>query len=301
MELLQLQYFQVVARLQHITAAAKSLHVTQSSLSKTIQRLEEDLGVPLFDRTGRVLRLNKFGRAFLNRVDKALFELAQGRQEISDLSSSESGSVELAVTTANSLTQILQDFRVRRPHAHFHVQMLKTEEMLEPLHRGEIDFCLSSPPIHGEDLECKIIALDSFVLAVPKGHHFVDRNSVSILELKDELFVGLKHGYSTRDLTDRVCQSVGFTPKHVYEGDEPARLRSLVEAEIGIAFIPETSTWSSSQEEHVKFLRVEELKSMREIGLSWHRSRYLSHAALDFRKIVLEYFKGLPREGNHSF
>lgn len=281
-----------------MTAAAQSLHVTQSSLSKTIQRLEEDLGVPLFDRSGRALRLSKFGRTFLNRVDKALFELEQGRQEINDLSSSESGSVELAVNTASTLTPILQNFRAKRPHVRFHVQVLKAEEMVELLHRGEIDFCLSSPPIQGEDIECKIMWLDSIVVAVPKGNHLADRNSVSILELKDELFVGLKRGYPTRDLTDRICQSAGFTPKHVYEGDEPARLRSLVEAEIGISFIPETSTWSFLQEEPAKFLRVEEFKSVREIGLSCHKSRYLSQAAQGFRETVLEYFNVLHRDTN---
>jgi DNA-binding transcriptional LysR family regulator len=100
MELLQLQYFQVVGRLEHMTDAAQSLHVTQSSLSKTIQRLEENLGVSLFDRRGRALRLNTFGRTFLARVDKALFELEQGQQEICDLSSPERGSAELAVYTA---------------------------------------------------------------------------------------------------------------------------------------------------------------------------------------------------------
>lgn len=68
MELLQLQYFLVVARLEHVTEAARTLHVTQSSLSKTIQRLEEDLGVPLFDRIGRKLRLNEFGSQFLRRA-----------------------------------------------------------------------------------------------------------------------------------------------------------------------------------------------------------------------------------------
>lgn len=295
MELLQLQYFQVVARLEHMTAAAQRLHVTQSSLSRTIQRLEEDLGVPLFDRSGRTLRLNQFGRTFLNRVEKALFELEQGRQEISDLSSAENGAVELAVTTASTLTPILQKFRAKRPHVRFHVQMLNTKEMAELLHRGEVDLCLSSPPIYGEDIECEIVWLDSLMVAVPKGHSLATRSSASISDLKDEWFVGLKQGYPTRDLTDHICQLAGFTPEYVYEGDEPARLRSLVEADIGISFIPETSTWSSSQEEGVKFLRVEDCNLVREIGLAWLKSRYLSRATLEFRETVREYFNELPR------
>ncbi len=293
MELLQLQYFLVVARLEHVTEAARSLHVTQSSLSKTIQRLEEDLGVPLFDRIGRKLRLNEFGSRFLHRAERALFELEQGKQELIDLSSPEHGTLELAVTTASTLPNILREFRKKRPYIQFHVQMLTTQEMITLLHRGEVDFCLSSPPIEGDDIECQIVFIDPILVAVPKGHRLADRSSVSLTELKDEWFVGVKRGYGTRDFVDSVCKSVGFVPKYVYEGDEPARLSTLVEAEIGIAFIPSTARYSR---EHIKYLQVENHELVREIALLWHRSRYISRAALEFREVVVEYFGAISKQ-----
>ncbi|EHS57573.1 LysR family transcriptional regulator [Paenibacillus kribbensis] len=293
MELLQLQYFLAVARLEHVTEAARSLHVTQSSLSKTIQRLEEDLGVPLFDRTGRKLRLNEFGSRFLHRAERALFELEQGKQELSDLSSPEHGTLELAVTTASTLPNILREFRKKRPYIQFHVQMLTTQEMVTLLHRGEVDFCLSSPPIEGDEIECQIVFIDPILVAVPKGHRLADRSSVSLAELRDEWFVGVKRGYGTRDLVDSVCKSDGFVPKYVYEGDEPARLSTLVEAEIGIAFIPSTAR---NSREHLKYLQVENHKLVREIALLWHRSRYISRAALEFREVVVEYFGAISKQ-----
>lgn len=293
MELLQLQYFLAVARLEHVTEAARSLHVTQSSLSKTIQRLEEDLGVPLFDRIGRRLRLNEFGSRFLRRAERALFELEQGKQEISDLSSPEHGTLELAVTTASTLPKILREFRKKRPYIQFHVQMLTTQEMVTLLHRGEVDFCLSSPPIQGDDIECQIVYIDPILVAVPKGHRLADRSSVSLSELRDEWFVGVKKGYGTRDLVDAICKSVGFAPKYVYEGDEPARLSTLVEAEIGIAFIPSTARFSR---EHIKYLQVGNHELVREIALVWNRSRYISRAALEFREVVVQYFEALSKQ-----
>ncbi|ASR47525.1 LysR family transcriptional regulator [Paenibacillus kribbensis] len=293
MELLQLQYFLAVARLEHVTEAARSLHVTQSSLSKTIQRLEEDLGVSLFDRTGRKLRLNEFGSRFLHRAERALFELEQGKQELSDLLSPEHGTLELAVTTASTLPNILREFRKKRPYIQFHVQMLTTQEMVTLLHRGEVDFCLSSPPIEGDEIECQIVFIDPILVAVPKGHRLADRSSVSLAELRDEWFVGVKRGYGTRDLVDSVCKSDGFVPKYVYEGDEPARLSTLVEAEIGIAFIPSTAR---NSREHLKYLQVENHKLVREIALLWHRSRYISRAALEFREVVVEYFGAISKQ-----
>ncbi|NTU32277.1 LysR family transcriptional regulator [Brevibacillus sp. HB1.1] len=287
MELLQLQYFLTVARMEHVTEAARSLHVTQSSLSKTIQRLEEDLGVPLFDRKGRKLRLNEFGSKFLCRVDRALFELEQGKLELRDLSNPEHGTLELAVTTASTLPNILREFRKKRPDIQFHVQMLTTLEMVTLLHRGEIDFCLSSPPIQEDGIECQIVFIDPILVAVPRGHRLADRSIVSLTDLKDEWFVGVKKGYGTRDFVDSICKSVGFTPKYVYEGDEPARLIQLVESEIGIAFIPSTARDSREQ---IKYLRVENHELVREIALLWHKSRYISRAAQDFRDVVVDYF-----------
>ncbi|MFE4571080.1 LysR family transcriptional regulator [Paenibacillus chitinolyticus] len=291
MELLQLQYFLAVARLEHMTEAARSLHVTQSSLSKTIQRLEEDLGVPLFDRTGRRLRLNEFGSRFLRRAERALFELKQGKQEMRDLSGLEHSTLELAVTTASTLPNILRAFRKKMPDIQFHVQMLATQEMVTLLHRGEVDFCVSSPPIEGEDIECQIVCIDPILVSVPMGHRLAERTSVSLTELRDEWFVGVKRGYGTRDLVDSICNSVGFAPKYVYEGDEPARLSALVEAEIGIAFIPSTAR---NSRENIRYLQVEDHELVREIALIWHRSRYISRAASEFRKVVVDYFGTNP-------
>jgi len=295
MELLQLQYFIEVARKEHMTEAARSLHVTQSSLSKTIQRLEEDLGAPLFDRIGRKLRLNEFGSKFLRRAERALFELEQGKQEIKDLSSPEYGTLKLAVTTASTLPNILREFRTKRPHIHFHVQMLSTQEMVSLLHRGEVDFCLSSPPVYGDDIECQVVFVDPILVAVPKGHRLAERSSVSLTDLKEEWFVGVKKGYGTRDFVDSVCRSAGFEPQYVYEGDEPARLFALVEAEIGIAFIPSTARHSRDQ---ITYLQLENHELVREIALLWHRSRYITRGAQEFREVVLNYFGELREHTN---
>ncbi|NQX44276.1 LysR family transcriptional regulator [Paenibacillus tritici] len=290
MELLQLQYFIAVARLEHMTEAAHSLHVTQSSLSKTIQRLEEDLGVPLFDRSGRKLRLNESGRRFLQRAEKALFELEQGKQELKDLSSLESGTLELAVTTASTLPGILRAFRLKQPDIHFHVQMLPMQEMITLLQRGEVDFCLSSPPVRGEDIECQVVCNDHVYLAVPAGHPLADRKSLALIELKDEWFVGVKQGYGIRDLVDSVCQTSGFLPRYAYEGDEPARLIDLVEAGIGLAFIPGTA---KNGQDHIRMIPLEDHGLVREIALLWHKNRYISQAGLIFREVVIEYFTTL--------
>ncbi|WP_409348273.1 LysR substrate-binding domain-containing protein [Paenibacillus gyeongsangnamensis] len=87
-----------------------------------------------------------------------------------------------------------------------------------------------------------------------------------------------------------VCKSVGFVPKYVYEEDEPAKLSTLVEAGIGIAFMPGKARNSREQ---IKYLQVDNHELERQIALLWHRSRYISRAALEFREVVVEYFRAL--------
>jgi LysR family transcriptional regulator, transcription activator of glutamate synthase operon len=113
---LHLHYFQVVARLEHITQAAEALSIAQPSLSKAISQLEEDLGVLLFDRIGRQIRLNHAGKALLYRVERAFDELDQVRRELSDLASGEQGVIELAIHTGMQiLPDLLIAFREQYP------------------------------------------------------------------------------------------------------------------------------------------------------------------------------------------
>jgi len=293
-ELLQLEYFQAVARVEHITATARSLHVTQSSLSRTIVRLEQDVGAPLFDRVGRSVRLNDFGRAFLQRVDKALWELEQGRQAVADMVGAEYGTVSLGVNTAHMLPDVLREFRRQRPHAQFHVEQLPTDAMQARMEQGELDFCLSAPPLMGPDIACEPVLTDMIYVIVPPSHPLAERRSIGLAELQDEAFVGLKKGYGMRDLMDQYCQRAGFVPRHTFEGDEPTTLRGLVRRELGIAFVPGSSRNHSTEEDGV-YLRIEP-ECQRITGLSWHRDRYLSLAAQEFRQMVMAYFHNASQQ-----
>jgi DNA-binding transcriptional LysR family regulator len=108
--------------------------------------------------------------------------------------------------------------------------------------------------------------------------------------LKDEWFVGVKRGYGTRDFVDEVCRTAGFEPQYIFEGDEPARLSALVEADIGIAFIPSTAIYARDS---IRYLAIEDQRMVGEIALLWHKSRYISRAAQRFREVVVNYFEAL--------
>ena len=109
MELTQLRYFKKVAKTEHITKAAEELHITQPALSRTISRLEEQVGVRLFDRNNNKIRLNSFGYVFLKRVERAFSELDDGLKEVSDMYSLDKGKI--VFSTSESCSSICSDSR----------------------------------------------------------------------------------------------------------------------------------------------------------------------------------------------
>lgn len=299
MELLQLQYFIRVAHLEHMTEAAESLYVTQSSLSKTIQRLEQSIGVELFDRIGKKLKLNAYGQAFLPRAEKALFELEQGQQQLLDMSKSRQQSIRLAVTNASTLPQILHTFRERYPHTPLHVQMCATEEMEQLLQSDEVDFGFASLPINDERLDYEIVCDDPILIAIPRQHRLAQHRTepLPLIELADEKLVGVKKGYHTRDLVDQACQNAGFVPQYIFEGNEPARLGAFIEAGIGIGFIPASGIPAASDQ---LCLVASEPPLFRQIVLVWQRDKYISAAAQEFRKVVHEHFDRLAKKSDFN-
>lgn len=119
MDLLQLKYFQTVARTEHITKAAEELHISQPSLSKVIARLEDDLEVPLFDRKGRQIKLNNYGKTFLRRVNRMFTELEDGKHELSDMRGNENNKISFALNVMSLFPELLKEYLKKFPHTRF--------------------------------------------------------------------------------------------------------------------------------------------------------------------------------------
>jgi DNA-binding transcriptional LysR family regulator len=293
MDLLHLTYFQTVARLEHMTRAAGELAVAQPSLSRAIARLEQELGAPLFDRQGRQIRLNQFGRAFLGHVDRAMAQLEDGRREVADLAGLERGQVALAATTLRWVSELLNAFLSRHPHVRFRLIQVETAAMRQQLERGGSDLCLSALPIEGSGIQSVPVLTEEIFLAVPATHRLAERGSIPLGAVADEPFISLKPGYDLRDLTDQFCGQAGFVPQSVCEVNEPAAIRGLVRAGLGVAFLPAAS-WRAVGEPDPVPLHIEAPTCQRILHLAWRDDRYLSVAARQFRAFVIAYFARLP-------
>jgi DNA-binding transcriptional LysR family regulator len=289
MDLLQLRYFRTVARLEHMTQAAQELYISQSSLSKTITHLEQELGISLFDRQGRQIRLNQYGRAFLRRVEQAFSALEDGERELADLEGGEHGRVVLASMNVYLFPGLLQAFLERHPGISIRLASNPRQETLAQLERGEVDLFISSPPVEGTGIEHMSLMREEILLAVPPGHWLAQRERVRLSEAALEPFLALKPGYGLRKLTENFCRQAGFTPNVVFEGDEPVGLLQLIKAGLGIGCLP-ALVWRSVPEIAVPRIPIAEPRCDREVALLWSEKRYLSVAARKLRDFIIAYF-----------
>jgi len=286
MELLQLRYFRTVARMEHMTKAAQELRIAQPALSKTISRLEEDVGVPLFDRQGGRIRLNVFGKTFLDKVEKALALLEEGRKEVSELAGLDLGSIHLATSTLDRLSDALGEFLALHPEVNFRITQTSMEEMTHLVEAGEVDMCFTALPIDQPDISAVSVLKEDVYLAVPQGHRFAGRKSIRLNELAEDPFIGYKEGFPFQKMNDLLFQEAGITPNFVCRVDEPAGIASLVRAGLGVALVGNCGGPDSP----LSLLHIEFPICQRNFQIAWHEKRYLSLAARKFRDFLVGYF-----------
>lgn len=290
MDLLQIKYFQTVARMQHMTRAANVLQIAQPALSAMIAKLEADLGVPLFHRTGRNIVLNEYGKAFLKRANRILKEVDEGRQEISDLSGSEMGSVSFATTSLNKeFSNFIGDFVRLHPNVNFRITQLGDDrKKLHLLEQDEIDFAFINTIDEPTDINTMKLAEEDIYLAVPPSHHLASCRTVPFQNLKEEAFIRLISNYSQQESCNELCKRNGFEPKVICECTEFTAVINLVEAGLGVSFLP--CSEDEKKELPVVLLKIEGINFKNILRLAWKEQRYFSKAARNFREYVIQYF-----------
>ncbi|MCY8935478.1 LysR family transcriptional regulator [Peribacillus frigoritolerans] len=290
MELLQLRYFQVTAQFEHMTKAAEVLRVSQPALSKTISRLEENLGTSLFNREGRQIYLNDFGKIFLQRVNRIIQEIEEGERQIKEMAGLKARSTSVSIALPHILPFFIVEFMKRDPKMHIRQYSASSIGMKKQLENAEVDFCISMDPIYGDEIEWMPLLDEEVFLSVPQDHHLAKRESITLYEAANETFISRTSGYGFRDLTDDFCRQAGFEPYTPIELEEAGAILRLVEMGIGVSFTPQLSLLRQSLPSTVQ-LPITNPVCRRTIGIAWNRNHYLSPTALDFRKFTIDFFK----------
>ncbi|OXS59300.1 LysR family transcriptional regulator [Cohnella sp. CIP 111063] len=292
MEWQQLEYFRAAAQEEHFTKAAERLSVSQPALSRSLAKLQRELGVDLFDRQGRTVRLNRYGRSFYARAARILQEMEEAKLELRQLQQTQFGEVSLAFLKSLGISfvpRLLGSFRERYPHVSFKLHQDSSSAMLEQLRRGEADFCLSAVTDTTPEIAWGSLWTEELFVFVHRAHPFSGRRSVEFEEIADEKFIALKPGFSSRALLDRLFLENGREPQVVFEGEETIGVLGFVAANLGIALLPRIDGVAMKD---VAALSLADRSPHRTIGLAWRKDRTLTAAAALFRAHLVAFSQG---------
>ncbi|MDI2130954.1 LysR family transcriptional regulator [Yinghuangia seranimata] len=283
----RLVQFAAVARAEHVTRAAEALDIPQPTLSRTVARLERELGVPLLVRTGRGVRLTRQGRTLLAAVEPLLDRLEEACAEIQGEVSATRGKVAfgfLHTMGGEAVPGLLRDFRADHPGIRFALVQDAGPTMLVRMRAGDLDLCITSPLPDDPNLAVHALDEQRLYLVVPADHRLAGRRRVRLAEAAGEPFVCMGPGYGLRRITDALCAEAGFVPQVAFEGEEADTLRGLVAAGLGVALLPAPDEGGRAGTVH---LEVTEPRAYRTLALSWPADRPQTAPVRLFRDFVL--------------
>lgn len=290
MTLMQLQYFRVLAKVLHYTKASQELHISQPNLSYAIAELEKELGVNLFEKVDKKLKLSQYGEYFLTYVEQALDIMDEGVKRVMAIKGAMAGEVCLGYiySLASSLIpKIIEGFQKKEDTAaiSFKFKQNLQNNLLEDLKTGEIDLALC---VEEDPLTVSIPIFEQELYAVvAKEHPLAGRREIEIEEIADLPFVLLHKDSGLRKLIMGEFKKRGFTPNVVFEAYECNATLQFVSLNFGVTIIPDVPGINYAP---VAKIRITTPGFRRKIYLSWMNKKTLIPPARKVRDYILENF-----------
>lgn len=289
MELMQIRYFLEAARTKHMTNSAKNLHITQPALTQAIRRLENDLGVPLFAAKGRNIVLTEYGKYMQRKLEPLMTQIDNIPEQLKMMVALEGETIHMNVLAASSLVmEAIIEYKKEHGDINFQLQQNSESELY--------DIAITTKLFYqGDGKENSFACAEGIYLAVPRNKKYQDCSSICLSDVAEEGFISLLGSREFRYICDRFCQHAGFTPKVIFESDNPSAVRNMIAANMGIGFWPEF-TWGSAQNEHVRLLKIEEPICQRDIIINYNRNKTDNHNVVEFYEFLKEFFMDRKRK-----
>ena len=288
MELYSLQVFLTIATERSFSRAAEKLLRTQPAVSLALQRLEQDLGERLIDRSGKELILTDAGRTvldFARRFQSLQQELDNSLAELRDNSA---GRLTIGANESTTLYLLrhIQRYRALYPKIKVQIRRSLSSKIPDELLGGNLEMGVISYDPGDERLTSKVIYADALAFVVSPQHRLAQRKAISITELGNEIFIAHNVLSPYRDIVLREFQ-LHKVPLHM-EVEMPTieSIRKLVQANQGVAFLPRMCVEQEIEQKMLAEVRVKELQLERKIRLVYPTRRALSHAAKAFLEVV---------------
>lgn len=301
MELRQIQYFIEVAKREHVTEAALRLHVAQSAVSKQIANLEAELGVQLFIREGRNIKITPIGKIFLNHAESAMRAIENAKQEMEEFLDPEKGTIRIGFPSslaAHTLPTAISAFRQHHPQVGFQLRQGSYQQLIESVNKGDIDLALLGPvPIDEKHIMGKILFLEKIVALLPITHPLASQRFIDLHDLRNDSFVLFPTSFILRDIVIQACFQIGFSPNISFEGEDIDAIKGLVATGLGVTLLPEVTLTDNIPRGTAK-VPIRDPNLTRNVGIIIPKNRKLPPSEQLFYDFVINFFDMLNEFNN---
>lgn len=290
MEFHQLRSFVEVVRQGGFTQAAKTLHATQSTISKQVAQLEQRLGVLLLERNGPNLRLTDAGTLVLRRADELLRLRQDLYSELDDLSQLARGELRLGLPLLGGevmFAELFAAYRQRYPNIVVRLFEGGSKLMEEALLRGELDIGGSLTP-NDPALAFQPFCNEPLDVLLPEAHELAGSDGVALAQLKDAPFLLYQQSFTLNDRLLLACRQAGFTPREVGRSGQADFLAALVAAGQGVVLLPRIVA-RTLERPGLRRVPLVEPDLRWDIAFVWRQGAYLSRAAQAWLDLLKEY------------
>ncbi|MCC5895997.1 MAG: LysR family transcriptional regulator [Alkalibacterium sp.] len=293
MELKQLIYFIEVAEREHMSNAAQHLNVAQSAISRQISNLEEELGVQLFERVGRNMKLLPVGQILLTHAKDVINRLEQTKKEMADHIAPESGVIKLGFPTSlatSLLPNLINSYSKSFPAIQFQLRQGSYQFLIDAIKNRELNLAFIGPVIEDEPaIRGDILFKEKMHLLVSRQHKAAHRESITLKELKDEAFILFPKGYILEKLVVDACHNEGFAPHVSTQGEDMDAIKGMVAAGIGITILPDSAI-TKYETDFLKCVPINSPQLVRSVGMITPNTRQLTPSEKGFYTFVKNQF-----------
>ncbi|CAN7219748.1 LysR family transcriptional regulator [Pseudorhodoferax sp. LjRoot39] len=247
MELRQLRQFVTVAETRSLRRAAERLHMAQPPLSVAMRKLEEDMGVALFERSARGVQLTSAGEGALAAARKCLAAAAEVGAAARAVAGGETGELRIGFTgstTFGLLPRMVRAFHQRYPQVRLHLHELTNQQSLTQVQAGQVDLAfVRVPTSHLPGLHFEVMERDRFCVALPPGHALAAKARLTLRDLAGQDFIGYTPSPvgGLHAASSRLLQQAEVAVQLVQEAVQVSTVLGLVLSGLGLALVPSTN------------------------------------------------------------
>ena len=294
----QLRYFITAAQLQNLSRAAEVLYVNQPALSKSIGKLEAELGTPLFDRKGKKLTLNAQGERFLDCASLVLRELELAEADLRRMSDGDTGRIRIgAAGCAAELLRCVGAFRETHPGCDLEIDFGIEEKEISDL--SEYDVLIHPEGLRYEKFSSYPLGTENYLLAVPASHPLASLPLVPVRQLHDLDYVFVRKGRFYTEFPQRVLEALNIPFRSVCYTDARQSQLQIIASGMAVGLLPAGEA-EAVTDPAIRLLPLDSRRFSRPMKICFRRDKHLSEAAREFRDLAVELLglSGGEREKN---